>query len=125
MGVVIEEDRPGAFLTEHPDDIYARNGSAKVPYICTRLLDEVPLTLESVERVQRFYGRIRPNSGRSTETLFRSLAPVTLEYKLTTDNPDGITDQIIDFYMKTDGHQRLDNISAIGKVGYVDVNVNT
>jgi len=116
LGVVVEEDRPGAFLTEDPDEVYARGHAAQVPYICSGTSDEVALTLEAVQRFQRFYSRIRPSSGRTAEMLFRNFAPTLLEYQYTTDNPEYITDKIIDFYLREDGRDRLGNLSAFGLV---------
>jgi len=116
LGVVLEEDRPGALLTEHPDDVYNRGGAAKVPYMCTGVADEFPLSFEVVERIQRMYNRMSPGSGPTLLAIFQTILPHLLYYKHIEQNPDIFTEKIIDFYMHSDGKPRLTNLTAIGQV---------
>ncbi|CAG7717499.1 unnamed protein product [Allacma fusca] len=89
---VVEPKSSHAFLTETPEEIYARNGTLPVPYIASNVEEEGEVIIIALPVLLLF---------SPFQKEWRKLAPVMLGYKnIKGVNKDSVTDAIEKYYFK-------------------------
>jgi len=119
LGAVVEPNLPGAFLAAHPDDLYARDDVAPVPWICIRNANEtqVVFTRELTPPYVQAHKLMAAHlllvaalfgfSPQNVRPLWRIFAPIFMDYQfVASDKKESreITDKIDEFYTKANVH---------------------
>lgn len=105
---VVERNGPEAFLPDTPENLYAAQKVARVPWICTQTTEEG----ESFALAFKHVGRI-PFYQRS----FDKFAPIILDYWYIANNASEITEKIRRAYFGNDGPKPTDgSIRAVSDV---------
>lgn len=94
---VIEDPRPGAFLIEHPSEIYKSGKFKQAPWI---------VGLNTGDGALRAAGLVaNPHLLEELDEDFNTLVPMSLEYEEYTDEIEDVTKKIREFYF---GNKKLD-----------------